>query len=57
MTISLEAKVLVPTRIGSPSPPSYMEIDRPLERLVVEAKTRSVAVNRLEVGEWLTLGD
>jgi L-ascorbate metabolism protein UlaG (beta-lactamase superfamily) len=51
---SLKAKALVPIYYGSPTPPSYLEIDRPLERLMTEAKRLSVAVKRLDVGDWLT---
>jgi L-ascorbate metabolism protein UlaG (beta-lactamase superfamily) len=52
---SLKAKVLVPIHYGSPTPPSYLEIDRPLERLQAEAKRLSVGVKRLDVGDWLML--
>jgi L-ascorbate metabolism protein UlaG (beta-lactamase superfamily) len=52
---SLKAKVLVPIHYGSPTPPSYLEMDRPIERLLAEAKRRSVGVKRLDVGDWLTL--
>jgi L-ascorbate metabolism protein UlaG (beta-lactamase superfamily) len=52
---SLKAKVLVPIHYGSPEPPSYLEIDSPIERLFAEAGRLSVGVKRLNVGDWLTL--
>jgi L-ascorbate metabolism protein UlaG (beta-lactamase superfamily) len=52
---ALGAQKLIPIHYGSPNPPTYIEIDRPEERLIAEAQRRGVTVERLDVGAWMTL--
>jgi L-ascorbate metabolism protein UlaG (beta-lactamase superfamily) len=49
----LGARRLVPIHYGQPDPPSYIEIDHPLERL--KAAAGSLPLTVLQTGEWLTI--
>jgi L-ascorbate metabolism protein UlaG (beta-lactamase superfamily) len=49
----LGARRLVPIHYGQPDPPSYIEIDHPLERLKAAAGPLPLTV--LQAGEWLTI--
>jgi L-ascorbate metabolism protein UlaG (beta-lactamase superfamily) len=51
----LNARTIVPVHYGSPDPPTYIEIEKPLERLMIEAKRRGVDVKLLNTGEWMSL--
>lgn len=53
--VLLGADWVVPIHYGGHAPPDYLEVPRPLENLLAEAKRRGVAVQTLKPGERLQL--
>lgn len=55
--ISIRANVLIPIHYGLNDPPNYVEIDKPIEALLIDAKRRGVEVRNLLPGDNMTLNE